>query len=174
VSSSAALSDLGSPTNDGQVGYVTPPSNDYQRFMRRPGQVTTVQHITPYSSPKDREIISFVKPGGNYMDVPDDVATPRIMNIKRTGGRTTTYGRLDPTMPAYTINTHFNRPNVGCNIHYTENRMISLREGLRLQSFPDDFVLTGSSKRSYYIQVGNAVPALLGWAWAKHLREYLA
>jgi DNA (cytosine-5)-methyltransferase 1 len=173
VSSKDALSDLSKPTDDGIARYLHAPDNDYQKYLRGIGLSKTGQHIIPYSSPKDREIISYVKPGGNYMDVPDEVATTRIMNFKRTGGRTTTYGRLDPAMPAYTINTHFNRPNVGCNIHYIEDRMITLREGLRLQSFPDDFVLTGTSKRSYYIQVGNAVPALLGWAWAKHLKQYV-
>lgn len=173
VSSKEALSDLSLPTDEGQVEYLHKPKNDFQKYLRSAGLNAVSQHITPYSSPKDREIISYVKPGGNYMDVPDEVATTRIMNFKRTGGRTTTYGRLDPTMPAYTINTHFNRPNVGCNIHYSEDRMITLREGLRLQSFPDDFILTGSSKRSFYVQVGNAVPALLGWAWAKHLTQYL-
>jgi DNA (cytosine-5)-methyltransferase 1 len=60
------------------------------------------------------KIIRAVKPGGNYMDIPDEIATRRINNFKMTGGRTTTYGRLDPDMPAYTLNTHFSRPNVGC------------------------------------------------------------
>ena len=107
------------------------------------------------------------------MDVPDNIATTRILNFKKTGGRTTTYGRLDPSMPAYTLNTHFNRPNVGCNIHYRENRLITVREGLRLQSFPDNFELLSKNKRNYYVLVGNAVPPKLGMAWAKHLKQYL-
>lgn len=173
ISAHDALSDLGSPSDEGNVEYLNKPSNKFQQYLRDNTDSSTTLHITPYSSPKDREIISYVKPGGNYMDVPDDVATTRILNIKKTGGRTTTYGRLDPDMPAYTINTHFNRPNVGCNIHYKEDRMITLREGLRLQSFPDDYKLISSNKRNYYVQVGNAVPALLGLAWAKQLKKYL-
>jgi DNA (cytosine-5)-methyltransferase 1 len=51
--------------------------------------------------------------------------------------------------------------------------MITVREGLRLQSFPDDFELISSNKRNYYVQVGNAVPPLLGEAWAKQLKKYL-
>jgi DNA (cytosine-5)-methyltransferase 1 len=173
VSSGEALSDLPTPTESGEVKYSSHPKNDFQKYVRQPNLKETTLHITPYSSPKDREIISYVKPGGNYMDIPDKAATIRILNFKKTGGRTTTYGRLDPTMPAYTINTHFNRPNVGCNIHYSDDRMISLREGLRLQSFPDDFKVIANSKRNYYVQVGNAVPALLGCAWAKHLKQYI-
>ena len=95
------------------------------------------------------------------------------MYFKSTGGRTTTYGRLDPEKPNYTINTHFNRPNIGCNIHYEEDRMITIREGLRFQSFPDDFQLISKTQRNYYVQVGNAVPPLLSKAWAEHLLTHI-
>jgi DNA (cytosine-5)-methyltransferase 1 len=173
VNSFEALSDLERPTNEGVVSYTKQPDNDFLKYVRSKGDKTTNLHITPYASATDRVIISYVKPGGNYMDVPDKVSTKRIMYFKKTGGRTTTYGRLDPKMPAYTLNTHFNRPNIGCNIHYSQDRMISIREGLRLQSFPDDFSLQSSNKRNYYIQVGNAVPPLLAIAWAKHLKKLI-
>ncbi|MCX2678850.1 DNA cytosine methyltransferase [Galbibacter sp. EGI 63066] len=172
ISSYEAISDLESPTDDGIVKYRNSPMCDYQKLMRKNSDNTTLQ-ITPYSSPTDKEIIKHVKPGGNYMDVPDEVSTKRIMYFKSTGGRTTTYGRLDPKKPNYTLNTHFNRPNIGCNIHYEEDRMITIREGLRFQSFPDDFHLISKTKRNYYVQVGNAVPPLLSKAWAEHLFEYL-
>jgi len=173
VSSFEALSDLEKPTDEGIVSYIKSADNEFLKYIRAAGLKTTNLHFTPYASETDRIIISYVKPGGNYMDVPDEVSTKRIMYFKKTGGRTTTYGRLDPNMPGYTLNTHFNRPNVGCNIHYSQNRMITIREGLRLQSFPDDFSLTSKSKRNYYIQVGNAVPPLLGYAWAQHLKNIL-
>ena len=172
ISSYEAISDLESPTEDGLVKYTKQPSCDYQLLMRKNSNETTLQ-IIPYSSPTDKEIIKHVKPGGNYIDIPDEVSTKRIMYFKSTGGRTTTYGRLDPEKPNYTLNTHFNRPNIGCNIHYNEDRMITIREGLRFQSFPDDFHLISKTKRNYYVQVGNAVPPLLSRAWAEHLLEYL-
>jgi len=172
ISSFEAISDLDSPTENGETKYKHQPKNEYQTLMRKNGDKTTL-HIVPYSSPTDKQIISHVKPGGNYMDIPDSVSTKRIMYFKSTGGRTTTYGRLDPEMPNYTINTHFNRPNIGCNIHYEEDRMITIREGLRFQSFPDDFQLISKTQRNYYVQVGNAVPPLLSKAWAEHLLKYL-
>lgn len=172
ISSFEAISDLDSPTENGETKYKHQPKNEYQTLMRKNADKTTL-HIVPYSSPTDKEIISHVKPGGNYMDIPDSVSTKRIMYFKSTGGRTTTYGRLDPEMPNYTINTHFNRPNIGCNIHYEEDRMITIREGLRFQSFPDDFQLISKTQRNYYVQVGNAVPPLLSKAWAEHLLTYL-
>ncbi|MGJ5713586.1 DNA cytosine methyltransferase, partial [Staphylococcus auricularis] len=85
---------------------------EYQKLMRQKGEETFNQHFYPQMSDLDKQIISFVKPGGNYMDVPDFVPSNRIKKFKETGGRTTCYGRLLPSMPAYTINTHFNRPNV--------------------------------------------------------------
>ncbi len=172
ISSFEAISDLDSPTENGETKYKHQPKNEYQTLMRKNADKTTL-HIVPYSSPTDKEIIRHVKPGGNYMDIPDSVSTKRIMYFKSTGGRTTTYGRLDPEMPNYTINTHFNRPNIGCNIHYEEDRMITIREGLRFQSFPDDFQLISKTQRNYYVQVGNAVPPLLSKAWAEHLLTYL-
>lgn len=172
VSAFDAISDLPAPTKTGIVGYLHGPQSEYQASMRLDCLETTL-HTIPYSSPTDKKIISFVKPGGNYMDVPDEYSTKRIMYFKSTGGRTTTYGRLDPAKPNYTLNTHFNRPNIGCNIHYSENRMISIREGMRFQSFPDSFHLFSSTQRNYFVQVGNAVPPLLSRAWAKHLKQYL-
>lgn len=172
VSSGEALGDLSPASISGIVEYTKDPDNPFLNFVRGECDKTDL-HFIPKSSEKDMEIIRCVKPGGNYMDVPDEIATKRILNFKKTGGRTTTYGRLDPSKPAYTINTYFDRPNVGCNIHYEEDRLISIREGLRLQSFPDDFSLCSSTKRNYYLQVGNAVPPLLGWAWAKYIKKIL-
>ena len=121
----------------------------------------------------DKTIISHVKPGGNYRDIPDHVPSTRIQRIKKEGGRTTCYGRLSPDKPSYTINTYFNRPNVGCNIHYKYDRLLTIREALRLQSFPDDFELVSKSKQGKYTIVGNAVPPLLSEAIAKKLKKDL-
>lgn len=173
VSSFEAISDLGIPNDTGEAEYTKEPDSEYQKIMRKNSKKTNL-HKTPYASEKDEEIMLHIKPGGNYMDIPDAISTARIMYFKKTGGRTTTYGRLDPKMPGYTLNTYFDRPNIGCNIHYKDNRMITIREGLRFQSFPDNFNLVGKSKRNHYIQVGNAVPPLLSQAWAKHLKNILA
>lgn len=172
VTSKEALSDLPQPTESGNALYNRKPQYDYQRMIRD-GSKKVTYHYQPYSSKKDMAIIQSVTPGGNYMDVPDEIATKRILNFKKTGGRTTTYGRLHPDTTPYTINTHFNRPNVGCNIHYEQDRLITIREALRIQSFPDTFQLHSSNKRNYYIQVGNAVPPLLAQAWAKHIKQTL-
>jgi DNA (cytosine-5)-methyltransferase 1 len=107
------------------------------------------------------------------MDIPRDVPSKRIQRLQRDGGHTTCYGRLKADEPAYTINTYFSRPNVGCNIHYSENRLISVREALRLQSFPDSFVLIAKNKQKKGMIVGNAVPPLLAFSLAKSVKRFL-
>ncbi len=85
------------------------------------------------------------------------------MQIRRSGGRTTYYGRLRPDMPSYTINTYFNRPGNGTFIHPEQHRLISRREAARLQSFPDRYRFLGPPS-SRYKQIGNAVPPLMARA----------
>src|SRR5699024_2663820 len=109
----------------------------------------------------DKYIVKHVKPGGNYMDVPPEVPSKRIRRLQKEGGRTTFYGRMDPNKASYTINTYYNRPNGGCFIHYSKDRLITTREALRLQSFPDSYKLISSSQHGKRTIVGNAVPPIL-------------
>jgi len=58
----------------------------------------------------------------------------------------------------------------GAYIHPEQDRAISVRAAARLQSFPDSFTFSGS-KTEQYVQVGNAVPPLLGKAIGQALIE---
>ena len=51
----------------------------------------------------------------------------------------------------------------GVNIHPKLPRVLTAREMARLQSFPDDFIFEGT-KSKQLVQIGNAVPPLLGKA----------
>lgn len=65
------------------------------------------------------------------------------------------YKRLDPNKPAYTVT---GSGGGGTHIyHWKENRALTNRERARLQTFPDDFVFSGS-KESVRKQIGMAVP----------------
>jgi DNA-cytosine methyltransferase len=115
-------------------------------------------------------MVKAVPQGGNWKHIPESIPSKRLEQIRRTGGRTTLYGRLSWTKPSYTVTTYFNRPGNGSYIHPIEDRVISAREAARLQSFPDDFIFEGS-KTSFCKQIGNAVPPLLAYAVAKQIKK---
>ena len=175
VSVTDAFSDLPKPVDntDAFLPYDEEAVNAYQLEMRLESKGVT-EHFNPKMSKLDEYIISHVRPGGNYMDVPSDVPSERIRRLQRDGGHTTCYGRLKCDMPAYTINTYFNRPNVGCNIHYNENRLITVREAMRLQSFPDTYIVVSTSKQARNLIIGNAVPPKIAFILAEKLNQYLS
>lgn len=131
------------------------------------------EHDYPTMSELDKYICAHVKPGGNYMDIPDEVPSQRIRRLKKEGGHTTCYGRMLAQKPSHTINTYFNRPNVGCNIHYKYDRIITLREAMRLQTFPDGYEFDSTSKQGKNLIVGNAVPPRLAEVLANQLKLYI-
>lgn len=173
VSVEDALGDLPEAIADenGAVNYCMPAQSEFQKYVRR--DVAVTEHFIPQMSKLDEYIVCHVKPGGNYKDIPAEVNSSRIKRLQRDGGHTTCYGRLVPDKPSYTINTYFNRPNVGCNIHYKANRLITVREALRLQSFPDDYKIISSSKQGRNLIVGNAVPPMLAGVIARELKKYI-
>lgn len=115
-------------------------------------------------------MIKAVPQGGNWKDIPLNVPSKRLEQIRKSGGRTTLYGRLSWDKPSYTVTTYFNRPGNGTYVHPDQHRVISAREAARLQSFPDDFIFSGS-KSSLCIQIGNAVPPLLAYFLAKKIKK---
>lgn len=129
-------------------------------------------HVAPSLSPLDLKVISHIRPGGNWKDVPESVPSKRLETIRQSyargeGSRSTYYGRLTADAPAYTINTYFTRPGNGCHIHFEQSRTLSYREAARFQSFPDDFVFAGP-KTAQAKQIGNAVPPLLSFRLVDH------
>ncbi|MCK5264387.1 MAG: DNA cytosine methyltransferase [Candidatus Thorarchaeota archaeon] len=131
-------------------------------------------HACATLSDLDMEVVRNVPPGGNWMDLPETTVakSARLTQIKKSGGRTTYYGRLNEEMPSYTVNTYFNRPGNGTFIHPSQDRLISMREAARLQSFPDNYRFKGSLS-SRYKQIGNAVPPLLARSIGTKIRKGL-
>lgn len=174
LGAAAAIGDLGEPVPKGQfANYRDTPPSAFAQIMRKKKMDMFSLHENPRMSETDKRLLSFIPPGGNYMNVPDEHATGRILNFKKTGGRTTTYGRLHPERPSYTINTYFRRPNVGANFHYEQLRLITAREAMRFQSIPDNFTTLHSSQDARNTLIGNAVPPLLAHAVALGLQRAL-
>ena len=81
-----------------------------------------------------------------------------------------TWTRLKEDGFAPTITTRFDTPSSGMFTHPILDRCITVREGARLQSFPDRFIFYGT-KSSQLKQVGNAVPPLLAYSIAKIIKK---
>lgn len=127
--------------------------------------VVTDGHVSGVLSALDRQVVAAVPPGGNWRDLPEEFPSARVRQIRESaargeGSRSTYYGRLSWDRPAHTVSTYFTRPGNGCFIHPEANRLLTVREAARLQSFPDSFHFTGSM-RQQAMQIGNAVPPLL-------------
>lgn len=131
-----------------------------------------LNHTTFKLSALDLEMIKNVPQGGNWKNIPKEVVnkSQRLVNITKNGGRTTLYGRIDYSKPCYTITTYFNRPGNGTYVHPEQERVISVREAARIQSFRDDYIFVGN-KSELLKQVGNAVPPILAYEIAKSIRE---
>ena len=88
------------------------------------------------------------------------------------------HDRLHPDRPSYTLRAGTGNFSPLRPIHYKYDRVISVRESARIQSFDDNFIWPDSMPRlQQYRQVGNAVPPLLaaeiGRALAKMMSWYL-
>lgn len=129
-------------------------------------------HIAPGFSELEWEMVRHIKPGGNRKDLPESIPSERVKRIRGTWWRTTLYWRLVLDAPSYTISTYFSRMGNGCFIHPKQDRLISIREWARLQSFKDDFIFHWT-KWSQYKQIGNAVPPLLWRAIAEQIKWHL-
>ena len=124
-------------------------------------------HVSGSLSALDAQMISAIPAGGNWRNLPQSINSARVRQIRESaargeGSRSTYYGRLRWDRPCYTVSTYFNRPGNGCFIHPLADRLITIREAARLQSFPDTYRFYGKG-RARYIQVGNAVPPLLAY-----------
>jgi DNA (cytosine-5)-methyltransferase 1 len=135
-------------------------------FVRaiRNGTETVRDHEVAPLSEDQQALVRHVPPGGTWRDVPPHLLPDRFRGMRRTDS-TNLLGRLDPSLPSYTMTTQFTNVTVGCNTHPFEPRSLSVREGARLQTFPDTYRFRGSVA-SRARQIGNAVPPVLAHALA--------
>ena len=148
------MNNLGEEVQD----YMTPPQNDYQEYCRTDSQ-SIFNHLATNHTEQTKKIISLVPEGGNYKDLPDEYRESRKFNVAWTR-----YHSMRPTLTIDTGHRH--------HFHYKANRVPTVRENARFQSFPDDFIFYGN-RTEQYRQVGNAVPPLLAKSIAEKLIQSL-
>ena len=81
--------------------YVCKPACDYQR-RARVGSPGIYNHEAPRLSKENQERLKYIKPGGNWTDIPDDLL-PSGMKRARKSDHTKRYGRVMPDGLASTI-----------------------------------------------------------------------
>lgn len=149
--------------------YLRPAESGYEKLMRTGWKGPLRDHTVRNLGEAHLELVQLVPPGGTWRDIPPHLLPARFQGGMRRTDSTNLLGRLDANRPAYTVTTQFNNVTAGCFTHPVEDRALSVREGARLQSFPDSFEFTGTLS-SRCRQIGNAVPPLL----AQHLASALA
>jgi len=140
------------------IEYAIDPKSEYQKLMRK-DSIYLYNHVTTIHKEQTKRIIAMVPDGGNYKDLPEELWQTRKVNIAWT--------RMNSQKPCFTIDTGHNH-----HFHYRANRVPTVRESARIQSFPDSCEFIGI-KTSQLKQVGNAVPPLLAEAIAKKVAHVI-
>ena len=132
---------------------------NYQKMIRG-YKKKLYNHITTKCSEKILEKFSWIKQGENWTAIKDKIGIKVQFS--------SLYKRLDENKPSITMSNY----RKSMIIHPRENRLLSVREAARLQSFPDNYIFKGGIS-SMQQQVGDAVPPLLSKAVGKALRKNL-
>ena len=137
--------------------------SDFLKFVRADSNVLS-EHIAPKNGAHLVRIMETLKDGQSKDDLPE--------NIRPKSGYGNTYAKLWWDKPSTTITRNFACPSSSRCIHPRDSRAMSIREGARLQSFPDDYKFYGADGMKR-LEIGNAVPPLLSIAIAKKMAEAL-
>ena len=158
ITAKEAISDLPEDSLSDGSPYILTPQSNFQEEIRK-GSSGVYNHEITVHTEQTKRIIAMVPDGGNYKDLPKELQNTRKVHIAWT--------RLNSQRPSITIDTgHFH------HFHYQFNRVPTVRESARFQSFPDTFIFIGN-KTSKLKQVGNAVPPTMAKEIALQLKKYI-
>lgn len=118
---------------------------------------------------------SMIPEGGSWKNLPYEILPDRWKKIRDNMAKyhyPNFFRRYARDEIQGTITAAF-KPEMAGVWHPTEDRIFSVREIARIQSFPDDFVFQGRTIKSKYQQIGNAVPPLIAKQIAEQLKHYI-
>lgn len=169
-----AISDLPPVENGGKcedMAYSTKANSEFQRFARKGSKRVFNHSVKALESINMKRVKALGTPGMNWTDLPSSLVPKNLKRMKTKYGAgvgaKTRFARLRWDGLFSTIVTSPD-PYWGAFIHPEQDRVISVREAARAQSFPDRVRFSGRLK-SQYRQVGNAVPVLLAEALGRAL-----
>jgi DNA (cytosine-5)-methyltransferase 1 len=149
------------------IGDLPPPPAD---FTEHPD---IANHIKCRITPLNEERFRHVPPGGGWYDIPERLRLNCHNGVDRSkGGWPDVYGRLEWDGQCPTITAGFDSFTRGRYGHPEQHRSLTLREGARLQGFPDKFRFYGT-RYDVRLQIGNAVPPPLAKAAGEAVRRIL-
>ena len=162
----SGVEDIDSGLTEREFDY---PRTDFYYFINGDKVITKLyNHKNRYNNDRDIEIYRRLPQGANSLheSIVDIMPYKRRSEIFKDK-----YYKLDETQICKTITSHM---KFDCNmyIHPWEARGLSPREAARIQTFPDDYVLTGA-QNMWYAQVGNAVPVKLAKAIGDGIMRFL-
>jgi DNA (cytosine-5)-methyltransferase 1 len=137
-----AIGDLPSPPDDGTSHPKVP--NHYREIRLAAINVERIRHVPQ---------------GGGRDHLPEHLQLACHVNNPRHRHKDV-YGRLAWDEPSVTLTARFDSFTRGRFAHPSEDRSLTIREGARIQTFPDSFIFAGNREDGAR-QVGNAVPPLL-------------
>jgi len=140
--------------------YTHEANNEFLKYARANSGDVLTEHKAPKNGEHLIKIMETLKEGQDKFDLPEE--------IRPKSGYPNTYAKLWWNQPSTTITRNFACPSSSRCIHPRDSRAMSIREGARLQSFPDDYKFFGADGMRK-LEIGNAVPPLLSIALAKQM-----
>ena len=155
-----AFADLPSlKSGESATQYLCEPTNAFLGFVRKDG-VALVEHDAPKNGEHLVRLMQALGDGQSKDDLPEE--------LRPKSGYPNTYAKLWWERPSTTVTRNFACPSSSRCIHPRDSRAMTIREGARLQSFPDDYKFYGG-KGMKRLEIGNAVPPLLSQEIAKQM-----
>jgi DNA (cytosine-5)-methyltransferase 1 len=149
------------------IGDLPPPPDDFTEHPK------VANHIKCRITPLNEERFRHVPPGGGWPDIPEHLRLDCHNGVDASkGGWPDVYGRLRWDGQCPTITAGFDSFTRGRYGHPEQHRSLTLREGAKLQGFPDKFRFYGT-RYDIRLQIGNAVPPPLAYAAGKAIIRVL-